>query len=260
MITSTSNPRIKQIAALQTKAKTRRETGLFAAEGVKQVDEIPAESMVQIYLSESWAAQNGRRQRDWERKYGCDRVEIVADAVFRHISDTETPQGALAVARQRRDVLEDLTAGGPVLVLESIRDPGNLGTMIRSAEGAGAAGILADAGTVDRYNPKVVRATMGSLYRVPFVTVSDLGEAVGTLKRQGFLTCAAHLEGSVPFTAPAYPQRTAFLIGNESRGLSAEITAAADAAVRIPMEGRVESLNAAIAATLLLYEWHRQNC
>ena len=148
--------------------------------------------------------------------------------------------------------------GGPVLVLEGIQDPGNLGTMLRTGEGAGIAGILADRQTVDRYNPKVVRSTMGSLYRVPYVVSEDLRESVKTLKKRGFSVYAAHLKGTENYTDIRYPKASAYLIGNEGNGLTDETAQLADTYVRIPMEGRVESLNAAVAAALLMYEWHRQ--
>ena len=253
MITSASNPQIKQVISLQTKAKARNELGHFVVEGSKMVEELDRSQIVKIFASESY----GINQKIWEKFSGLP-MEQVQDVVFRKMSDTQTPQGILAVAKQQKYTLEDLCQGGPILVLESIQDPGNLGTMLRTGEGAGIGGILANRQTVDRYNPKVVRSTMGSIYRVPYVVSDDLEESLKTLKNRGFSVYAAHLKGEMSYTKPEYPEKAAFLIGNERNGLTAELASMADTYIRIPMEGRVESLNAAIAATLLMYEWHRQ--
>lgn len=253
MITSVSNPQIKQVVGLQTRAKVRSEQNLFVVEGQKMVEELPKDCLVKVFVAESY--YKNPKNVNFLKKF---QAEVVPDVVFRHMSDTQTPQGVLAVARQQHFTMEDLFCGGPVLVLESIQDPGNLGTMLRTGEGAGIAGILANRETVDRYNPKVIRATMGSIYRVPFVVSNDLPEALKTLKKRGFSLYAAHLKGKSGYTDTAYTERTAFLIGNEGNGLTDELAGLADQYIRIPMEGKVESLNAAIAATLLMYEWHRQ--
>ena len=253
MITSTSNPQIKQVVNLQAKGKVRSELGLFVVEGRKMVEEVPESLCRKVFVSESYL--ESQKNRNFFDKF---QVETVPDVVFRHMSDTKTPQGILAVVQQQKYMLEDLMTGGPVLVLESIQDPGNLGTMLRTGEGAGIAGILADRQTVDRYNPKVVRSTMGSLYRVPYVVSEDLRESVKTLKKRGFSVYAAHLKGTEKYTDIRYPKASAYLIGNEGNGLTDETAQLADTYVRIPMEGRVESLNAAVAAALLMYEWHRQ--
>ena len=133
------------------------------------VEEVPESLCRKVFVSESYL--ESQKNRNFFDKF---QVETVPDVVFRHMSDTKTPQGILAVVQQQKYMLEDLMTGGPVLVLEGIQDPGNLGTMLRTGEGAGIAGILADRQTVDRYNPKVVRSTMGSLYRVPYVVSEDL--------------------------------------------------------------------------------------
>ena len=145
-----------------------------------------------------------------------------------------------------------------ILVLESIQDPGNLGTMLRTGEGAGISGVLMNDTTADIYHPKTIRATMGSVYRVPCVITEDLRGAVLQLKTAGITVYAAHLKGRAAYDEPDYTGGCAFLIGNEGNGLTDEMAALADAYIRIPMEGQVESLNAAIAATLLMYEASRQ--
>lgn len=140
------------------------------------------------------------------------------------------------------------------LVLEDIQDPGNLGTMLRAGEGAGVTGVILSGASADIYNPKAIRATMGSLYRVPFLYVDDLRDALLRLRREGAALYAAQLRESADYDAYDYTGKTAFLIGNEGNGLRPETLRLADAFLRIPMLGQVESLNAAIAASILLYE------
>ena len=145
-----------------------------------------------------------------------------------------------------------------IIILENLQDPGNLGTILRTAEAAGATGILLSRGCADLYNPKVTRSTMGSIFRVPFVYTDDLKDAIARLKAQGVRVLATHLAGSVELYEESFTTPTAILIGNESRGLTDETAALADQAIRIPMSGSVESLNAAVAAAVCLYEARRQ--
>jgi TrmH family RNA methyltransferase len=144
------------------------------------------------------------------------------------------------------------------MALENLQDPGNLGTIVRTAEGAGVTGILMSRGCVDIYNSKVIRSTMGSIYRMPFVYTDQWEEALRELKRQGVSLYAAHLKGQDYHDRQDYTKPAAFLIGNESRGLTEETAALADTYIRIPMCGQVESLNAAVASSILMYEANRQ--
>lgn len=254
MITSASNQQIRRIRKLLSRAKSRREEKLFVVEGRKMTAEAPSELVAGVYCSESFAA-------DEKNQDLIDRMnpEIVAESVFQSVSDTLTPQGILAVVRQQSYSLDDLCLEGrPLLILESIQDPGNLGTMLRTGEGAGIGGVIMNRQTVDLYNPKTVRSTMGSLYRVPFYITDDLSETIAELKSRGYRTYAAHLRGEGSYTDQDYRGAAAFLIGNEGNGLSDEIADLADCYIRIPMEGSVESLNAAVAAALLMYEARRQ--
>ena len=182
------------------------------------------------------------------------------DRVFKTMSDTMTPQGILAVVRQPVSSLEKLL-NDPApffMVLENIQDPGNLGTILRTAEGAGVNGILMSRDTVDIFNPKTIRSTMGSVYRVPFLYVEDICETVRKLKNKGISAYAAHLKGTGSYDEQDYTKGTAFLIGNEGNGLTDELADLADTYIRIPMYGKVESLNAAIASAVLMYEAQRQ--
>jgi TrmH family RNA methyltransferase len=252
MITSTGNARIRRIVQLKRKAKIRREEKCFVAEGLRLWEEIPGPLIRELYLSESFA----RAHKD---QMGDRPYEIVSDEVFRYMSDTQTPQGILGVVSMLPDRSSEIFApGGLWLMLEKIQDPGNLGTMFRTAEGAGVTGIIMDPATADIYAPKTVRATMGSLFRVPFLIAGDLSEAAGRIRSAGGKIYAANLAGSQVYDTADYVPGTAFLIGNEGSGLTEEAIALADANIRIPMEGRLESLNAAVASAILMYEAGRQ--
>jgi TrmH family RNA methyltransferase len=255
MITSTSNQQMKNLAALMKKAKERKKQRSFVVEGIKMFQEAPGESVRSVYVSESFVAESSHQAVLEGYSY-----EVVADSVFRAVSDTQTPQGILAVVRMPEYTLEDLLAGARthLLLLESIQDPGNLGTMVRTGEGAGISGIIMNHTTVDLFNPKTIRSTMGSIYRVPYLITEDLGDMMQQLQSRGVSLYAAHLKGTESYDAKDYTAACGFLIGNEGNGLSEEIADQADDYVKIPMEGQVESLNAAISATLLMYECNRQ--
>ena len=144
------------------------------------------------------------------------------------------------------------------MILDTIQDPGNLGTILRAGEGAGITGVIMNDTTADIYNPKVIRSTMGSVCRVPFVYTAALPQTLANIKKRGVRLYAAHLEGRNNYEKEDYTVDTGFLIGNEANGLSSETASMADAYVKIPMMGKVESLNAAVAASVLMFEAARQ--
>lgn len=144
------------------------------------------------------------------------------------------------------------------MILENLQDPGNLGTIFRAGEAAGVDGILMNRQTVDIYNPKTIRSTMGSVYRVPFLYTDDLCGTIRMMKERGIEVYAAHLQADKYYDAYDYHRSCAFLIGNEGNGLSEEAAACAGTFLKIPMRGKVESLNAAVASSILLYEAFRQ--
>ena len=192
------------------------------------------------------------------RKHG---YTTVTDDVMKSMSDTQTPQGILCVVKQPSCVIEDIMGNKKshlLLILEGLQDPGNLGTIFRTSEAAGVTGIIMSRDTVDIYNPKTIRSTMGSIYRVPFIYSEDLYTDLDKLRTHGISVYAAYLTGSVSYDKCDYRSDTAFLIGNEGNGLSDKALSHSDTRVRIPMEGRVESLNAAVSAAVLMYEAHRQ--
>ncbi len=262
MITSTGNARIRELVRMKKSAKERSAKDAFIVEGPKMFREIPKDLLMEVYVSESYPDRTviagGKDHLKSDRgKNGIG--EIVSDSVFQYLSDTKNPQGILAVVKQLHYELDDLFGDNPlIVVLENVQDPGNLGTILRTAEAAGVTGILMSAGCADIYNPKVTRSTMGSIFRVPFVYTPDLTGALTKLHKRGIRLFAAHLQGSEELYSEVYTGPSAFLVGNESRGLTAETVSLADKAVRIPMSGEVESLNAAIASSIMMFEAKRQ--
>ena len=264
MITSSQNSRIKNVTAIRKKPKERNAQDLFLVEGVKMFLEAPLERITEVYLSSSYYNSISDCGSDAIRKLKkLTNVEIVADPVFESMADTKTPQGVICLVRQFHYQISDLLAGtcsgnAFCMVLENLQDPGNLGTIVRTAEGAGVTGILLSKDCVDIYNPKVIRSTMGSVFRVPFFYTDDLEKTLEQWKSKGIRLYAAHLKGSTPYTQENYQGPSAFLIGNESKGLTDRTASIADQNIRIPMKGKVESLNASAAASILMYEAARQ--
>ena len=244
VITSTSNEQIKKLIQLKEKSKVRKTTGTFTVEGKKMFVEIPAEDLVSVYVSETFLKENGELVKD--KKY-----QIVSDQVFKKISDTVTPQGIVAVVKQKSYSIDYIIEKrnkekSCIVVLDRLQDPGNMGTIVRTGEAAGISGIIMSKDSADIYNPKVIRSTMGSIFRGPF-------SIVDTLKDNGITTYAAHLKGEL-YNSGSLTKDCALLIGNEARGLSEEISTKADKLIKIPMHGKVESLNAAVATAILMYE------
>lgn len=254
MITSTSNPQVKNLQQLAKKAKARNSQDVFLAEGLKMFEEAPRERIQKVYLSQSLYEQRGAGFLK-----GLE-MEVLSDHVFAAASDTKTPQGILCILRQEHYELSHMLSSvhPHLLLLEDLQDPGNLGTIMRTAEGAGVDGVILSRNSVDLYNPKTIRSTMGSIYRVPFLYVDSLMEILPVLKKRGVCTYAAHLQGKKDYDQEDYRSGCAFFIGNEGNGLSDELSSHADIRIRIPMKGKLESLNAAVAASILTYEVSRQ--
>lgn len=265
MITSTANQKVKRLVNLQKKRKLRDTEGVFLVEGIRMFREVPAEDLLEVYVSESFYNKE-KEVTDAICKRSSVRAEILTDAVFAHVSDTQTPQGVLCVVKQRgkSGQVSQLWASAEsgkvpfLMILDNLQDPGNMGTILRTAEAAGVTGIVMSKDCVDIYNSKVIRSTMGSVFRMPFLYVEDLEEAVKEIKAAGIKTYAAHLAGKLSYDEPDYKEACAFMIGNEGNGLRDEIARLADTYIIIPMAGQVESLNAAIAATVLMFETSRQ--
>ena len=261
MITSVANPRVKQVVQWQTKARERKKDDIFLAEGIKMYEEAPEASIREVYLIEE-TLQKMHRNGDIGLREKLERTgyETVSPEVFQKMSDTQTPQGILTVLRRPKYQLDEfLKVKNPLFViLEDLQDPGNLGTIVRTGEGAGVTAVIMSRNTVDIFNPKTIRATMGSIYRVPFLYVDSMEDTIKSLHNANVKTYAAHLKGENYYDSFSFKEGTAFLIGNEGNGLKKETADMASSYLKIPMEGQVESLNAAIATSLLMYEAHRQ--
>ena len=255
MITSTGNAQVKRLLQLQKKSKARNEEKVFIVEGLRMFVEVPEERVEKVYISES--LYNKKKQ---ELKLERFSYEVLSDSVFEHVSDTKTPQGILCIVKQKRYNIEELLEmeNPHFMVLDNLQDPGNLGTIVRTAEGAGVNAVFLSKESVDIFNPKTIRSTMGSIYRMPVVYVEDLVTLLDIFKEKGIKSYAAHLEGKNSYDREDYKGGTAILIGNEGNGLRDEVSNAADIWVQIPMQGQVESLNAAIAASILMFEVYRQ--
>lgn len=275
MITSVANQKVKRIVQLNKKSGQRKKEGVFVTEGIKMFLEAPEAYLEEIYVSEGLLKDREKESAFaegiaegqhilWQEalvKLERCGYETVSEGVFMKMSDTQSPQGILCVVRQWSYRLDETMGAGTTplfLVLENLQDPGNLGTMMRTGEGAGVSGIIMSKDTVDIYNPKTIRATMGSIYRVPFLYAENIHQMVRQMKEKGIGIYAAHLKGKKCYDECDYRKPTAFLIGNEGNGLTEEMAALADTYIHIPMAGRLESLNAAVAAALLSYEAARQ--
>ncbi len=252
VITSSSNAVFKNISKLKDK-KHRDKQGVFIAEGLRFVNEIPESVFIEEYI----VSENFKEDiclRDGVRVY------TLSDNLFKMLSDTESPQGIIAVCKKlKADSKEALSVkNGLFIIAEEINDPGNLGTIIRTADACGAAAVFLSKGSVDLYNSKVLRSTMGSLFHLPIITDIDIKELVSEMKKLGITTYAAHLKGEKFPQEMDFKEGTAFILGNEARGLKDETAALADIYIKIPMPGKAESLNLSVAAAMLMYETVRQ--
>ncbi len=259
VITSNKNDRIRNVSALQKSKKSRTEQRAFVAEGIRLAEDVfrsGAGLIREVYASESFA-QSGELKRLYDLAGGTAVTEpvLVKDSVFGAMSETVTPQGILCVVEQPQYGIDDMIGDKKVklLILEDIQDPGNLGTMIRTAEAAGMNGVIMSRGTVDIFSPKVIRSTMGAVLRVPFTYADDLNPVLDELRQKEIRNYAAYLRNGDNFKEVDYSDRAAIVIGNEGNGLSDGILEHCDRNVFIPMAGEVESLNAAVAAALLMY-------
>ncbi|WOF21998.1 RNA methyltransferase [Microbacterium betulae] len=259
MLENPRSPRVRSVAKLARRA-ARKETGLFLLEGPQAVREAVAflpDVIVELYATPT-ALEKHADLRTALTDAGVE-IEFVTEAVLDAMADTVTPQGFVAVARQNPTALKDVFASEPTLIAicEEVRDPGNLGTIIRAADAVGADAVVLTGRTVDPYNPKVVRSTTGSLFHVPVAVGADLADVAARAKAAGLAVIAADVKGEDLLAARergALARPTGWLFGNEARGLPDEALALADGALRLPIFGRAESLNLATAASVCLYE------
>lgn len=251
---------IKEIKKLHG-SRERAENKLFLIEGVRLLEEAVKEGVAleEVLYNARFedSARGSQLLASLQNRH--TPLSQIPEKVMESISETESPQGVLAVARQFKWTLKDITKDKkPVIIACGLQDPGNLGTIIRTADAGGCGGIITTQNSVDAYNSKVIRATMGSIFRLPFLKVDDPDEAISALKKEGYQVIATTAHSRSSYTNADYIKPTVFLIGQEGAGLSDDMLEAADKKVFIPMEKGVESLNAAVSASILIYEAFRQ--
>lgn len=256
-LSSNQNVQYKRWRKLHRR-KGREKYGSLLAEG----PHLLMEAMDAGWKVRACLVEEGREQLLTEIpgiRQGSFPVYRLPAPLFRSLMDTETPQGIAAeleIPRRREEV--SFREKETLLLLDAVQDPGNLGTILRTAEAAGATAVWLGRGTVDPYNSKTVRAAMGSLFRMP-IRQADLSRAIPDLRRQGFTVVGTHPRTKTLHFQLAYPSRTAFLLGNEGRGVDSALERLVDGMVCIPMPGGVESLNVSVTAAVLLYERLRQS-
>lgn len=253
MITSPRNPRIRDALRLHSRA-FRDSERLFLVEGAQAVEEaLSAGALASLFVT---SVQHPLAVR---AAGGGIEVIPVAESVMERLCGTVTPQGLVGIAPYADATLEGLPADPAcVVMLHEVRDPGNAGTILRSADAVGADAVVFSGSTVDPYNPKVVRASAGSLFHLPVVRSAETADAVTALRTRGCAVLAMSADGEDDLYATPLDGPVAFLFGNEAQGLDEATRGLADRVVRIPIPGRAESLNLAAAASVCLFEWARR--
>lgn len=258
--TELTKEQLKEIKRLH-ESKERAEKGLFIIEGVRLMEEAVKEKVLieqVLYTVGVEETSRGSHLLSSLRKIDIQTYQVT-EKVMESIAGTENPQGILAVARQLKWALKDIIKNKePVIIACGLQDPGNLGTIIRTADAGRCGGVITTQNTVDIYNPKAIRATMGSIFRLPVLKFDDLIEAVSSLKKEGYRIVATTAHAKASYLDIDYRKPAAFLIGQEASGLPNDILESADVKVFIPMKDGVESLNAAVSASILIYEAFRQ--
>lgn len=280
-ISSVQNERVKTIVKLMNKESERKAAKAFLVEGPRMCAEIPEGTLLSLYWTQALEENLVKNQLDARKAGDEDRVSTavlqkmqeaeeagigfyVSDTVMEKMSGTKNPQGILALVSQPEWTWEDVMGRGekvPLLVLlDHLQDPGNMGTIFRTAEAAGATGILIGNGSASPLQPKVVRSTMGASFRLPYISFDreeDFLEAMDRCAKEGIAIYAMHLAGDTFYTRD-FTEPSGFLIGNEGNGLTDAVAERASRKIRIPMQGKTESLNAAVSATVVLFETERQ--
>jgi len=258
MITSTHNPKLKLVRALLGRAKERREAGAFVVEGVRLVEEAAASNWgFRFALYDETLNERGRLQVEVLKSRGID-VEEVSTGLMKSLSETESPQGLLAVLNDARLPIPDSL--NFLLIPDQIRDPGNLGTLLRTAAAAGVQAVLLPSETTDAFAPKVVRSGMGAHFHLPIHSLSwdDIGRVIdGSATHSSMKVLIADMDGPSCWETDLR-QPVALVIGSEAEGASESARKLANAKISIPMSGNVESLNAGVAGSVLMFEVMRQ--
>lgn len=257
-ISSKENPRIKQLVKLQKSARTRRECGLFLAEGLRICrDAMLSHAQIETLYATGQAAE--KSPEDFSRLSAYARETILlTPAVFAHISDTQTPQGFLCTIKtlDKNAHFDTINNGGKFLALENIQDPNNLGTILRSAEAFAVSGVILSSDCCDIYNPKVVRGSMGAVFRIPFCICDTIPNYLCANPQLCSYAAVVNSDAE-PITETGFQAPCVTVIGNEGNGLRQETVSACNHRITIPMKGKAESLNASAAATIIIWEMIR---
>ncbi len=253
-ITSVHNPQIMAIRELQ-KARARREQGLFLADSVKMVREA-----IDLALCRTLIVDMNRREEyaalmESAVQRGCE-VLLVTAAIMQALSEAKTPQGVMCTVEIPAQL--QMLSGRLLVAMDGVQDPGNVGTILRTADAAGFDGALLSSACADLYGAKTLRATMGSVFRVPTLRTDDLPAALEEMKARGYAVVATEL-GGADFYAHCPHENAVLVIGSEGRGVSPEVRAVATHHLALPMRGGAESLNAAVAAGIMIYEMARNS-
>jgi RNA methyltransferase, TrmH family len=263
VISSAANPLIKRVRLLADRRHRRRE-GAFVVRGVQPVwQAVEAEADIEVLIIAPELLRGPAAEMVAEQEARGVRVARLSAQLFGRIADRDGPAGLAAIVRKRAVALDQLAVrpDSVFAALHEIANPGNLGTIIRTADAAGAAGVILVGPCTDPYDPAAVKASMGAVFTVPVATVATPAEFLVWSREQGIAVAATSGGGTGSLWETALPQPLAILFGSEGAGLPDELLAAGDLRVRIPMTGTAESLNLAVAAGVLLYEaWRQLRC
>jgi TrmH family RNA methyltransferase len=259
-IQSSQNSTIKEIKTLHLK-KNRDADGLYFVEGIRFVNDAidNEQNIIKVIISDKLESLNGGKELINRVKSVCNECFLVNEKLFKEISDTQTPQGILAVLKKKEINLDTIIEqGNSIVILDSLQDPGNVGTIIRTSDAAGISAVILTKGCVDLFSPKVLRSTMGSVFHMPIFESMKINGTIALLKKSGYKIIASHLGGKNNYYDEDLTGRVAIIVGNEANGISDETVELSDSLVKIPMPGRAESLNVSIAASIMIYEIVRQ--
>lgn len=255
LILSKDNKHIKNCAKLVANRKYRKEQNLFVAEGQRLCEDAIKSGLlpVQTFITEEMFEKCGSILQQSEQ------VFVISQEISRKISDTETPQGVFCVFKTLdNSVTLDTIKWQRILILSSLQDPGNIGTIIRTSEAFGIDALVISADCPDLYSPKLIRSTMGGVFRLPIFIVNSVTDFIPKIQGDGFKVFATALsDESVPITKLDFSGKIAAVIGNEGNGLTQDVIDICDGKTIIPMSGKAESLNAAIAASIVIWEMCR---
>ena len=254
IITSSSNPKIKYVSSLLKKASKRNKENAYIVEGLRIALDAPIEDIKCVLVSDELLREDKKASEfvDGCTNNGTD-VLRVSSKLMKSISDTVTPQGVMAIINRKQYKLK--LDGSRFLLLEDVRDPGNVGTLFRTAEAAGIDEIILSRDCVDIYNPKTIRSTMGTIYRMPHFLCSnheEWNEVISKLKSSNVTLYGGALKDAVRYDEVNFSGKCGIVIGNEGDGISPDTLSMVEK-IYIPMEGQIESLNAAVAGSILMY-------